>query len=168
MLLQSQGNVMCLLRLKKDVPKGETLQEYGVLLQNLEDNSELGTCVMEDNRYLTLPRGNLEIAFKRIKEYAYIISDERRILVMALYNIARSDLTVLELRLQQCQTAYIAAVAAATIARTTAQDSSGLTKRPTGGGASHHGTHVAMFLKWCDFQHPQTPTDAKKIARVLD
>ena len=69
---------------------------------------------------------------------------------MALYNIARSDLTVLELRLQQCQTEYIAAVAAATIARTTAQDSSGLTKRPTGGGASHHGTHVAMFLKWCD------------------
>jgi hypothetical protein len=70
---------------------------------------------------------------------------------MALYNTARSDLTILELRLQQCQTEYIAAVAAATIARTTAQDLSGHTKRPTGGGASHHGTHVALFLKWCDF-----------------
>ncbi len=90
---------MCILRPKKDTPKGEPLQEYGVLLHNLKDNSQWDTCIMEDNRYLILPRGNLDLAFKRIKEYAFAISEEKRQYCIALYNIARADQTVLDLKL---------------------------------------------------------------------
>ena len=74
MALQSKGNYMCLLRPKNAVPRGECVQEYGVLMHNMEESSTTGTCFMpRDGRYVTLDLIDLHKSFKRIKEDSYVL-----------------------------------------------------------------------------------------------
>ena len=117
MALQSQGNHMCLLRSKKNVPKGECNQEYGILMHNMEEDSFFGTCLMQDGRYVTLSWQDLNKAFKKVLEYDYVISPTIEKLCQDLYNAAMVDVLALEHQIEISQCAYQQAKANATLAR---------------------------------------------------
>ena len=108
---------MCLLRSKKNVPKGECNQEYGILMHNMEEDSFLGTCLMQDGRYVTLSWQDLDKAFKKVLEYEYVISPTKEKILQDLYNAAMADVLALEHQIEISQCAYLQAKANATLAR---------------------------------------------------
>ncbi len=107
---------MCLLRSKKNVPKGKCNQEYGILMHNMEEDSFFGTCLMQDGRYVTLSWQDLDKAFKKVLEYEYVISPTKEKLCQDLYNAAM-DVLALEHQIEISQCAYQQAKANATLAR---------------------------------------------------
>ena len=117
MALQSQGNLVCLLRPRGTYPKGERQQEYGILAHNMEPKSECGTCIMTDGRYATMSWTNLDKAFKRIKEDTYKIPPLEEKRCQDLYVAAAANTTELKLRIKQSQSDHMAALNVAKAAR---------------------------------------------------
>jgi hypothetical protein len=91
-------------------PKGERQQEYGILMHNMEELSEFGTCLMTDGRYLTIASYDLFMAFKRIKEDTYKISPVNESKCQALYVAAAGDTTAMKIRIEKSQLEYSAAL----------------------------------------------------------
>ena len=106
MALQSQGNVMCLLRPRGQVRKGELKHEYGILVHNMEEDSFLGTCFMQDGRYVTLSWQEINKAFKKVKEDAYVISSKNEELLRDLYDAVMMDVLTLEKNIELSECAY--------------------------------------------------------------
>ena len=106
MALQSQGNVMCLLRPRGQVRKGELKHEYGILVHNMEEDSFLGTCFMQDGRYVTLSWQEINKAFKKVKEDAYVISSKNEELLRDLYDAVMMDVLTLEKNIEFSECAY--------------------------------------------------------------
>ena len=106
MALQSKGNMMCLL-----IPSGQRLcgkpvHEYGVLMQNMVEESYLGTCLMMDGRYVTLSWDKLKAAFKRVKEDEYVMTQSAQNACRQMYLAAIADVTALELTIADCEREY--------------------------------------------------------------
>ena len=106
MALQSQGNVMCLLRPRGQVRKGELKHEYGVLVRNMEEDSFTGTCFMKDGRFVTLPWQEINKAFKKVKEDAYVISSKNEQELRDLYDVVMTDVLTLEKNIEFSECAY--------------------------------------------------------------
>ena len=106
MALQSQGNVMCLLRPRGQVRKGELKHEYGILVHNMEEDSFLGTCFMQDGRYVTLSWQEINKAFKKVKEDAYVISSNNEKVLRDLYDAVMTDVLTLENNIEASECAY--------------------------------------------------------------
>ncbi len=108
---------MCLLRAKKNVPKGECNQEYGILMHNMEEDCLFGTFLMQDRRYVTLSWQHLDKAFRKVLEYDYVISPTMEKQLQDLYNAAMADVFALEHQIEISQCAYKQMQADATLAR---------------------------------------------------
>ena len=106
MTLQCQGNVMCLLRPRGQVRKGELKHEYGILVHNMEDDSYKGTCFMHDGRYVTLSWQELNKAFKKVKENDYLISGINEQLLRESYEVVMTDVIALEKSIEASEYAY--------------------------------------------------------------
>jgi hypothetical protein len=93
MAFQSKGNYMCLLRPKK---RGQTIQEYGVLLHNMQEESICGICLMEDGRYVTLDWDSLHRAFKQVKENEFAMCEARENFCRKMYLTALENSTAVD------------------------------------------------------------------------
>jgi hypothetical protein len=94
---------MCLLRPKK---RGQTIQDYGVLMHNIEEESICGICLMEDGRYVTLNWDSLHLAFKRVKEDEFALTEAKGKEIRNMYLTALEDYTASELRIAHAQAAF--------------------------------------------------------------
>ena len=106
MALQSQGNVMCLLRPRCEVRKGELKHEYGILVHNMEAESFSGTCFMRDGRFVTLTWQEINKAFKKVKEDTYVISRDNEKLLRDSYDTVMADVISLENNIEASQLAF--------------------------------------------------------------
>jgi hypothetical protein len=141
MQVQSQGNVMCILREKKDVPKGEKQQLYGILLHNLKPDSTCGICIMEDGHFLTLSRNLLLLSFKWVKEdNNYKISQGKATICQALYyQEATSHKKTLDIKLRECEKEFNLQLIAPKAPRPKALDIS-------------IGSFVTMYFTWAELE----------------
>jgi hypothetical protein len=134
---QSKGNVMCILRERKNVPKGENLQLYGILLHNMKTDSTCGICVMEDGHYLTLSPHLLSLSFKRIKEDQYKITKAKAAVCQALYQEVTRHKKNLDKKLRDCEKEFKAQLIAPKAQRSAALDLS-------------NGSLVTMYFTWAE------------------
>ncbi len=116
MALQSQGNVMCLLRPRGEVRKGELKHEYGILVHNMEAESFSGTCFMRDGRFVTLTWQEINKAFKKVKD-TYVISRDNEKLLRDSYDTVMADVISLENNIEASQFAFHQQIEAAREAR---------------------------------------------------
>ena len=118
MALQSKGNYMCLLRPRNTVPRGECVQEYGVLMHNMEESSTTGTCFMtRDGRYETLDLIDLHKSFKRIKEDSYVLGLAARSELWKMCQRETADQEALKDKIAESQARFTNARAEATRVR---------------------------------------------------
>ena len=108
---------MCLLRPRSDVRKGELKHEYGILVHNMEEDSFSGTCFMLDGRFVTISWQDLNKAFKKVKEEAYVISFITEKLLRDLYDKVMVDVVTLEMNIEASRSAYNQKIEAAQTAR---------------------------------------------------
>jgi hypothetical protein len=69
--------------------------------------------VLEDGRFETIPWGKLKLAFKRIHEASYKISDLMKTVCNALYLAAKADHATLLKKIKDCERDYFAVMDAA-------------------------------------------------------
>jgi hypothetical protein len=106
MSLQSLGNFMSLFRARGNIPKGKRKVEYGILAHNLEEDSEIGTCLMEDGRYETLDWNDLDKSFRRILEIDYVPNSVDEKLLRDLFDEAMVDVLAMEDKIETSQSLY--------------------------------------------------------------
>ncbi len=148
---------MCLLRPKAQVKRGEKRQEYGVLMHNMEEESLCATCLMMDGRYVTLSWDHMHLAFKRVKEESYVMTEAMQTECLNMYIAALRDSTALEILIRQRELEYKVAMDAASIAHeakvaATKARSQAKQKAPPKARMSDIclGTSVSMFFKWSE------------------
>ncbi len=113
---------MCLLLPPKQRQRGQPIVEYGVLMHNMQEDSHLGTCLMMDGRYATLSWDKLLLAFKRVKEEAYVMTKAQMTQCEELYRATILDRPALELRIAKCEKDYKIPLATARMGRQAVQD----------------------------------------------
>ena len=163
---------MCLLRAKKDFPKGTRPQEYGVLLHNMAEDSICGTCVMEDGRFETIPWGKLKLAFKRIHESSYKIADVMKTACNLLYLAAKADHATLNKKIKDCERDYFAFMDAAYAERRNKRGAKRklgetTTSQPNKTGTISLGTQVSMYFTWSELGPPSGGPGAVKLTGAL-
>ena len=75
-------------------------------MHNMEEDSFMGTCLMQDGRYVTLSWQQLDKAFKKVMEYDYVIPPALKILLQDLYNNAMADVLALEDQIEISECTY--------------------------------------------------------------
>ena len=155
---------MCLLRPVAQVHQGQKRHEYGVLLHDIDESSRTASSLMTNGRIVTLPLDKMHLAFKRVREDAYVMSVASCKECYALYKAACSDLTALELRIAKSVADYYQAIAdksASRLAKQAARAKNLAKQTDIPKVTMSHiclGTSVSMFLTWkelgCDPQPP--------------
>jgi hypothetical protein len=97
---------MYLLRPRGQVRKGELKHEYVILVHNMEEDSFSGTCFMHDGRFVTLSWQEINKAFKKVKEDAYVISSKNEKLLRDLFDAVMTDVLTLENNIEASECAY--------------------------------------------------------------
>ena len=75
-------------------------------MHNMEEDSFMGTCLMQDGRYVTLSWQQLDKAFRKVMEYDYVIPPALKILLQDLYNNAMADVLALEDQIEISECTY--------------------------------------------------------------
>ena len=149
---------MCLLRPKNAVPRGECVQEYGVLMHNMEESCTTGTCFMRDGRYETLDLINLHKAFKRIKEDSYVLGMAARSELWKMYQRATADQEALNNKIAESQARFTKARAEAS--RVRQAQAAARAQKATAQQAPKKATlrditlgcNVSMYFKWDELE----------------
>jgi hypothetical protein len=140
---------MCLLLPPKQRQRGQPIVEYGVLMHNMEEDSHVGTCLMMDGRYATLSWDKLLLAFKRVKEEAYVMTKAQMTLCEELHKAAIVDKPSLELRIAKSEKRYKMGRQAVQDAKPTKKKKPVAPKRATLSEICL-GTTVSMFFRWAE------------------
>ncbi len=145
---------MCLFRARGTISKGIRKVEYGILAHNLEEDSEIGTCLMEDGRYETLGWNDLDKSFRRILEIDNVLNNVDEKLLRDLFNEEMMDVLSMEEKIETSQILYRQQNTAAIEARLAKQAERSKTLLKTKANKKctlkdiQLQTNVAMYFHW--------------------
>jgi hypothetical protein len=112
MTLHNEGKYACFLVPKGVRPKGGSKHEYGVLLHDFEADCICGTFLMGDGRLLTVAGKELHKAFKRIREYAFEITQTEITRTSLVLKKEQEDLPVFDEKITQSEDRYFTKIGA--------------------------------------------------------